>query len=53
MITKAADCLQKFTRTADVGAVVENILYNVLIGNYDETIVLINALLQSQSMTTA
>ena len=44
MIKQTVDSLQKFTRTAAVGATIEDILYNVLIGDHDEAIVLIDTL---------
>ncbi|MCL2122695.1 MAG: ATP-binding protein [Desulfovibrionaceae bacterium] len=44
-IDAAVNNLQKFTQAADIGASVENILHNTLIGEYGDAVLLINALL--------
>ena len=45
---KTVNGLERFTRIAGIGAVVEDILYKVLIGEYDEAIVLIDSLTRAE-----
>jgi HPt (histidine-containing phosphotransfer) domain-containing protein len=45
-INNAADVLQEFTQSADVGDAVSKILQNKLIGEYDDAISLIDTLTQ-------
>jgi glutaredoxin-related protein len=46
-IKKSVDALQEFTALPDSGAIIEKILKNVFIGEYDEATALINSLLKS------
>jgi signal transduction histidine kinase/CheY-like chemotaxis protein/HPt (histidine-containing phosphotransfer) domain-containing protein len=43
-IDEAANSLQTFTQTADIGVSIENILQKTLIGEYEETLSMINTL---------
>jgi signal transduction histidine kinase/CheY-like chemotaxis protein len=43
-IDEVVDNLQKFTKTSEIGAKVENILQSILIGEYDEAIAIIDSM---------
>jgi len=47
-IDKATNSLQPFTQVADIGTSIENILQKILIGEYEETISLINIMIEER-----
>jgi len=46
VINKATNSLQEFTQAADIGTSIENILQKILIGEYEETISIIDSLME-------
>jgi len=45
-INRASKLLQEFTQVADIGAGIENILQKILIGEYEETVPVIDSLME-------